>query len=584
MKYSPDGAYLAVGSNDNFVDIYSVAQRYKRVGQCSGSSSFITHLDFSQDSKYIQTNSGAAERLFYKMPAGKRVTNKDEVKAIHWATWTCVLGQEVNGIWEKYTDTNDINAVDVVFDQEAIATGDDFGLVKLFRFPCVKKGAQFRKYVGHSAHVTNVKFSHGKRRLLSTGGSDHAVFQWQFFPEGNPTEDNAGMGDSANEESDSDLSDVPEVDSDVEQEQQVKYDRAVYKEDLMALKTKLSDTQKDQNSQASSNQRVKRHNAPTRSLRLEFVHGYRGYDCRSNLFYISTGDIVYHVAAVGIVYTKSSHTQRHYLGHTDDILCLALHPTRDLVATGQVGRDASVHVWEAENMQAVSILKGGISRGVCAVDFSSDGRHLASVGLDDNHTIVVWDWKNGQKLAEARGHQDKIFVIRWNPKLSNQLVTVGIKHIKFWTQTGGGFTSKRGTFGDAGKLDTMMGVTFSQDGHLTLSAGANGMVYIWNGTILAGTVNAHTGPVFAIQTVEKGYVTGGKDGTVSLWDDSFKQCLKSFKVQRTALAADSPSLLYADFPPIRSISLGQGLILVGTKNGEILEINKTGSMTLLTQV
>ena len=72
--------------------------------------------------------------------AGKRITNKDEVKAIHWASWTCVLGLEVNGIWEKYTDTNDINAVDVVFDQEAIATGDDFGLVKLFRFPCVKKG------------------------------------------------------------------------------------------------------------------------------------------------------------------------------------------------------------------------------------------------------------------------------------------------------------------------------------------------------------------------------------------------------------------------------------------------------------
>ena len=96
-------------------------------------------------------------------------------------------------------------------------------------------------------------------------------------------------------------------------------------------------------------------------------------------------------------------------------------------------------------------------------------------------------------------------MIRWNPQLSDQLVTVGLKHIKFWTQTGGGFTSKRGTFGDAGKLDTMMGVTFSQDGQLTLSAGANGIVYIWNGTNLTGTVKAHTGPVFAIQTVEKVY-------------------------------------------------------------------------------
>lgn len=31
MKFSPDGSYLAVGSNDGLVDIYAVAQRYKKV-------------------------------------------------------------------------------------------------------------------------------------------------------------------------------------------------------------------------------------------------------------------------------------------------------------------------------------------------------------------------------------------------------------------------------------------------------------------------------------------------------------------------------------------------------------------------
>ena len=69
LKFSPDGQHLAVGSNDNFVDIYSVTQRYKKVGECKGSSSFITHLDWSMDSKYLQTNSGASERLFFKMPS-----------------------------------------------------------------------------------------------------------------------------------------------------------------------------------------------------------------------------------------------------------------------------------------------------------------------------------------------------------------------------------------------------------------------------------------------------------------------------------------------------------------------------------
>lgn len=63
---------------------------------------------------------------------------------------------------------------------------------------------------------------------------------------------------------------------------------------------------------------------------------YRAYDCRSNLFYLRSGEIVYHVAAAGIVYHREKHTQRFYLGHTDDILALAVHPTKDLVATGQV--------------------------------------------------------------------------------------------------------------------------------------------------------------------------------------------------------------------------------------------------------
>ena len=77
---------------------------------------------------------------------GKRITAKEEIQSIHWATWTGVLGSEVNGIWPKYTQVNDINATDASFDHQVIATGDDFGLVKLFRFPCVKKG-QFRSLV-----------------------------------------------------------------------------------------------------------------------------------------------------------------------------------------------------------------------------------------------------------------------------------------------------------------------------------------------------------------------------------------------------------------------------------------------------
>ena len=57
-----------------------------------------------------------------------------------------------------------------------------------------------------------------------------------------------------------------------------------------------------------------------------------------------------------------------------------------------------------------------------------------------------------------------------------QIVTVGDKHIKFWTVVGGGLTSKRGTFGAQGKLDTMLCVAFGKDGS-AFSGGANGLVH-----------------------------------------------------------------------------------------------------------
>jgi microtubule-associated protein-like 6 len=51
---------------------------------------------------------------------------------------------------------------------------------------------------------------------------------------------------------------------------------------------------------------------------------------------LKTNEIVYHVAAIGIVLNTEQNVQRFYNYHTDDILCLAVSPDMSLVATGQV--------------------------------------------------------------------------------------------------------------------------------------------------------------------------------------------------------------------------------------------------------
>lgn len=45
---------------------------------------------------------------------------------------------------------------------------------------------------------------------------------------------------------------------------------------------------------------------------------------------------------------------------------------QDYVATGQVGKNPEVHVWDVETLKTLSALKGAHSRGVCALEFSGE--------------------------------------------------------------------------------------------------------------------------------------------------------------------------------------------------------------------
>lgn len=68
---------------------------------------------------------------------------------------------------------------------------------------------------------------------------------------------------------------------------------------------------------------------------------------------------------------------------------------------------------------------------------------------------------------------------------------------------GGGFTSKRGTFGSVGKMETMMSVSYGRVEELVFSGAATGDIYIWKETLLLRTVKAHDGPVFAMHALDK---------------------------------------------------------------------------------
>jgi len=65
MAFSPCGRFLAVGSHDNSIYIYDGNNGFAKVGCGSKHSSYIMALDWSCDSKWIRSNSGDYELLFY---------------------------------------------------------------------------------------------------------------------------------------------------------------------------------------------------------------------------------------------------------------------------------------------------------------------------------------------------------------------------------------------------------------------------------------------------------------------------------------------------------------------------------------
>ena len=86
--------------------------------------------------KLLQVNTGDSEVLYYEAPRGKQqFISRDDAEEIVWASWTCVLGASCKGVWPPYTDVTDVNSACVSHDGHVVATGDDFGYVKLFKYP-----------------------------------------------------------------------------------------------------------------------------------------------------------------------------------------------------------------------------------------------------------------------------------------------------------------------------------------------------------------------------------------------------------------------------------------------------------------
>ncbi|XP_026548165.1 echinoderm microtubule-associated protein-like 3, partial [Notechis scutatus] len=197
---------------------------------------------------------------------------------------------------------------------------------------------------------------------------------------------------------------------------------------------------------------------PTQKLQLDWVYGYRGRDCRSNLYVLTSGELVYFIACVVVLYHVQRRTQRHYLRHTDCVRCLAVHPDGVRVASGQmagVDKDGKplqpfVHIWDSVTLLTLQqIGLGSFERGVGSLAFSTadEGAYLCVIDESNEHMLSVWDCVRGTKQAEIKSTNESVLMVEFNPQDSSNIITAGKSHVYFWTWVGSSLTKKQGIFG-----------------------------------------------------------------------------------------------------------------------------------------
>ncbi|BFZ12124.1 hypothetical protein BsWGS_15165 [Bradybaena similaris] len=328
---------------------------------------------------------------------------------------------------------------------------------------------------------------------------------------------------------------------------------------------------------------------PSEKLQLEWVYGYRGRDCRSNLYFLPTGEVIYFTAAVVVLHNVEEQTQRHYLGHTDDIKCIAIHPDQIKVATGQMaGQDAKegkqttksaspgsmnddglphVRVWDSVSLNTLHVIGLGVfNRAVACLSFSKldGGQHLVAIDDANEHVISVWDLgrEKPHKITETKSSTDPVLAVEYHPLDNSQIITCGKSQISFWTLEGGSLARKNGIFDKYEKPKYVLCLAFSDSGD-TISGDSSGNIFVWgkgSNRIVNAAVGAHEGGVFSLCFLKDGTLLsgGGKDRKIIQWDNTFK---------KTGLETEVPEL----YGPVRALNQGRGgLVLVGTTRNCIL--------------
>ena len=235
------------------------------------------------------------------------------------------------------------------------------------------------------------------------------------------------------------------------------------------------------------------------------------------------------------------------VGHTNVVHSVAFNPDGQTLASGSF--DQTLRLWDVNTGQCLKTLAGH-SKVIWAVAFSPDGKTLASGSTDQ--TAHLWDARTGQSLQRLVGHAHQVRSVAFSPDGQILVSSSEDQTVRLWD-----VANPRGL--DSGQcLKTLTGHThwvisaaFSPDGQTLVSGSTDQTLRLWDvntGQCLK-TLRRHAHGVWAVAFSPDGQtlVSGSTDQTLRLWDVNTGQCLKTltghtYWVRSVAFSPDGQTL------------------------------------------
>jgi WD40 repeat protein len=145
--------------------------------------------------------------------------------------------------------------------------------------------------------------------------------------------------------------------------------------------------------------------------------------------------LIYGCQAIVVAYQINTGEQLCFVGHSEQISCLAINSDNTILASGQTGPYSLIRLWNFKTRKCISILRNH-DHSLYLLEFSSCGNYLCGVGRDkqSKSMLVLWDVsksKNCKIIAKAHTdvHINRLIFIHFD---SSRLITCGRDNVRFW--------------------------------------------------------------------------------------------------------------------------------------------------------